>query len=145
MLENPKAATLSFTVPPHGHNFQYTTVFLKQGKESSRLCRYPPCEVCLASPKASILHVDCFNLAKSKFVKFIPTPSSITKLALSHPPQPLWSIPDLAAHSNWIDVLNIIKRFEKMAPELRQMVINHSRESTLWRYCTILTWDPPID
>ena len=57
-------ATLSFEFPAHGHDFKGGKVYIHGREESWRLCRYPPCRMCLASPDAFILHMECFRILR---------------------------------------------------------------------------------
>ncbi len=139
MLGNPTVATLPFALPPHGHNFQYTTVYINGVDESCRLCRYPPCLTCSNSPKASILHVDCFKLAKSELLIATLSPRRLVELARSHPP----AIPRsyVIAHTASVtDLGNIMRTLEELPPELRDMIASYCCESRWWRCLTIIAW-----
>lgn len=129
---------MSFEFPPHGHNFQYITVY--EGKDDWRLCRWPPCGTCLELPRASIFHIDCFKFARSRFPTLVSS-KKLLELVLSKPPRPFRSFPDLGGHIEVkTDIVDVIERLAKLPPELREMVVDYCPEATWWKYNTILTW-----
>jgi hypothetical protein len=140
-----KGCTLSFNFPAHGHSFSYGTVCFDGTEESWRLCRHPPCPTCQKSPIAFVLHIDCVRLLKRCVPKQILLHTWLLG-SWSYPwpgayhDAPVPSLEPLASRMMYADsdLRSLVERVTGLPPELRNLVIDYTANSLLWRFAKVL-------
>lgn len=129
-----------FQFPPRGGPTEHTKVIGMGRSDYWKLCRSSSCAVCQTGHDAFLYHVDC-HMSVGRHVRNLKLPDIWTigtwTQVLPNARYQAWPNRGTSLLDEPLAELEpLTPPIRRMPPELRQMVIDSSEESTLWRFLT---------